>query len=157
MEAVAAPPAAQSMAPEDFAKRDPADAERTYQRRSSWELADDYHNKLWLRQAGGADRSLTQLDPPYAICRDHQALHQCKNCILLLLDIHDCRIQFRSSRDVLFLPTSTACGGVIRRYICRMRHALLMPTSRVCAAGDQQLADRLRAEDQERIRRIVEG
>ncbi len=32
-----------------------------------------------------------------------------------------------------------------------------MPTSRVCAAGDQQLADRLRAEDQERIRRIVEG
>jgi len=79
VEAAAAPPAAQSMAPEDFAKRAPADAERTYQRRSSWELADDYHNKLWLRQAGGADRSLAQLHPPYAICRDHQALQLTDN------------------------------------------------------------------------------
>jgi hypothetical protein len=76
VEVAAPPPAAQeSCSTEQFVKRATADDERVYQRRSSWELADDYHKNLWLRQAG----------------------------------------------------------------------------------GDQQLADRMRAEDEERIRRIVQG
>lgn len=36
------------------ARRVPADGRRDLQRRSSWEVADDYNRRIWLRQAGGA-------------------------------------------------------------------------------------------------------
>lgn len=58
MHAVAAEPAQagepQSVSAATFAHRPPADGQRDLQRRSSWEVADDYNRRLWLRQAGGA-------------------------------------------------------------------------------------------------------
>jgi hypothetical protein len=48
----ASPP--QSVSAATFARRVPADGRRDLQRRSSWEVAADYNQRLWLRQAGGA-------------------------------------------------------------------------------------------------------
>lgn len=46
------------------ARRVPADGRRDLQRRSSWEVADDYNRRIWLRQAGGdaalADKMRTE-------------------------------------------------------------------------------------------------